>query len=61
MADVVRLEDLKPNAAVRGVLPDCQVTAVSVQWYGSEALEPTYKDPGAVPVTSCYIATMNPG
>src|SRR5262245_2406251 len=40
------LEDLQPNAAVRGILPDALVTVVSVQWFGSEALELTYKDPG---------------
>ena len=40
-----KLEDLKPNASVRGILPDCLVTVVSVQWFGSEALELTYKDP----------------
>jgi SNF2 family DNA or RNA helicase len=40
-----KLEELKPNAAVRGVLPDCLVTVVTVQWFGSEALELTYKDP----------------
>ena len=39
------LEDLKVNATVRGVLPTSMVTVVSVQWYGSEALELTYKDP----------------
>jgi superfamily II DNA or RNA helicase len=39
------LEDLQPNAAVRGVLPDSLVTVVSVQWFGSEALELTYKTP----------------
>src|SRR5215470_964706 len=39
------LEALQPNASVRGVLPDCLVTVVSVQWFGSEALELTYKDP----------------
>src|SRR5947209_14582929 len=39
------LEDLQPNAAVRGILPDSLVTIVSVQWFGSEALELTYKDP----------------
>ena len=38
-----KLEDLQPNASLRGILPDCQVTVVSVQWYGSEALELTYK------------------
>ena len=49
MTDTMRLEDLKPNAAVRGVLPDCLVTVVGVQWFGSEALELTYKDPGGRP------------
>ncbi len=40
-----KLEDLQPSAAVRGILPDALVTVVSVQWFGSEALELTYKDP----------------
>src|SRR5438477_4721409 len=39
----MRLEDLQPNAAVRGILPEQTVTVVSVQWFGSEALELTYK------------------
>jgi SNF2 family DNA or RNA helicase len=41
----MRLEELQPNAVVRGVLPDAAVTTSSVQWFGSEALELTYKDP----------------
>jgi hypothetical protein len=40
-----RLEALQPNAAVRGILPDCLVTVVNVQWFGSDALEFTYKTP----------------
>ena len=40
------LEDLKPNASIRGVLPTSAATVVSVQWFGSEAIELTYKDPG---------------
>jgi SNF2 family DNA or RNA helicase len=40
-----RLEELQPNAAVRGILPDSLVTVVNVQWFGSEALELTFKDP----------------
>ncbi len=40
-----QLEDLQPSAAVRGILPDALVTVVSVQWFGSEAVELTYKDP----------------
>ena len=42
---MIRLEDLQPKAAVQGILPDSLVTVVSVQWFGSEALELTYKDP----------------
>jgi SNF2 family DNA or RNA helicase len=42
---MMKLEDLRPSAAVRGVLPDSLVSVVSVQWFGSEALELTYKTP----------------
>jgi len=41
----MKLEDLQPNAIVRGILPDTLVTVVNVQWFGSEALELTYKSP----------------
>lgn len=52
---MTRLEDLKPNAAVRGILPDSLVTVVNVQWFGSEALELTYKTPaGKVANTLLY-------
>ena len=40
---MAKLDDLLPNAAVRGILPDSLVTVVSVQWFGSEAIELTYK------------------
>jgi SNF2 family DNA or RNA helicase len=39
------LEDIKPNCALRGILPDTGVTVVSVRWFGSGAIELTYKDP----------------
>ena len=42
---MTKLENLQPNAAVRGILPEALVTVVSVQWFGSEALELTYKTP----------------
>jgi SNF2 family DNA or RNA helicase len=38
------LEELKPNAVVRGILAERTVTVVSTQWYGTSALELTYKD-----------------
>jgi len=41
---MTRLEDLTPTTAIRGILPDQVVTVVSVHWFGSEALELTYKD-----------------
>ena len=39
------LEALHPNSTVRGILPDRLVTVVNVQWFGSAALELTYKTP----------------
>lgn len=41
----MRLEDLQPDAAIRGLLPDSLATVVSVRWFGSEAVELTYKTP----------------
>ncbi len=41
----MKLEDLQPDAAVRGILPDEIATVVGVQWFGSDALELTYKSP----------------
>jgi len=41
----MRLEEILPNATVRGILPDSVITVVSTQWFGSEAVELTYKDP----------------
>src|SRR5246127_1995761 len=40
---MAKLEELVLGASVRGILPDCLVTVVTVQWFGSEALELTYK------------------
>lgn len=40
---MINLEQLQPNAAVRGIVPDGLVTVISVQWHGSEALELIYK------------------
>src|SRR5438105_3860569 len=43
---MARLEDLTVGTSVKGILPDCLVSVAGVQWFGSEALELTYKDPG---------------
>src|SRR6202790_976640 len=46
---MAKLEDLKRGAAVKGILPDCLVTVIDVKWYGSAAVELTYKDPSGKP------------
>ncbi len=43
------LQDLQPQATVKGILPNAFVTVVSVQWFGSDALSLTYRtDTGKV-------------
>jgi len=42
---VAKLENLIPNTSVGGILPNCLVSVVNVNWFGSEAIELTYKDP----------------
>src|SRR5260370_21972629 len=39
-----RLEEITPGSAIKGILPDSVVSAINAQWFGSEALELTYKD-----------------
>ena len=42
----VKLEDLQATASVRGILTDALVTVVSARWFGSDALELTYRGAG---------------
>jgi SNF2 family DNA or RNA helicase len=42
---MARLEELTPNASIRGILPNGLITVVGVQWHGSAAVELTYKTP----------------
>src|ERR1700720_106539 len=46
---MTKLEDLKRGTTVKGILPDCLVTVIDVKWYGSAAVELTYKDPSGKP------------
>ena len=39
----MKLEDLTPNASVRGIRPDAPVTVVQAQWHGADALTLTYR------------------
>ena len=40
-----KLEDLKPDAAVRGVLPGSSVIVVTVKWHGTDVVTLTYRTP----------------
>jgi SNF2 family DNA or RNA helicase len=42
---MARLEDIQPDALLRGILPNVTVTVVSVQWHGSDALTLVYREP----------------
>jgi SNF2 family DNA or RNA helicase len=42
---MTRLEDITRGAQLAGILPGSLVTVVDVKWYGSAAVELTYKDP----------------
>jgi hypothetical protein len=42
---MIETEDLRPSTSVRGILSDCLVSIVAVRWFGSEALQLTYKEP----------------
>ena len=41
---MARLEELVRGAHVEGILPDGVVTVVDVKWFGSSAVDLTYKD-----------------
>ena len=41
----MKLQDLQPDATVRGILPDALVTVASVEWHGSDAMTLVYRGP----------------
>ncbi len=41
---MIELEDLKPNSTVKGIVTDALVTVINVKWFGSDAVELTYKE-----------------
>src|SRR6266508_2310722 len=46
---MTRLEDLKPGAAVKGILPDILVTVLSAKRHGDNVIELTFKDAAGRP------------
>ena len=57
---MLTLEQLQPNASIRGIIPDALVTVVNVQWFGSEALELTYKTPSGKVANELFIGWRIP-
>ncbi len=45
----MRLEDLTKGASVKGILTNQLVTVIDVKWFGSDAVELTYKDANGRP------------
>lgn len=45
LAPMAKLEDIQPEATVRGILPDALVAVVSVDWHGSDAMTLVYRGP----------------
>jgi len=41
---MIKLEDIKREAVLKGILPDRSVTVVDVRWHGQSAIEIVYKD-----------------
>lgn len=49
------LEDIQPDAAVRGIVADHPVRIVSVEWIGTQAINLVYRQPdGDVSETTLY-------
>ncbi|GMW05562.1 MAG: hypothetical protein AMXMBFR8_03590 [Nevskiales bacterium] len=58
---MARLEELTTGTSVRGIRPDAAVTVVSVQWFGSDALELTFKGPDGRVANQLVYRSDEPG
>ena len=45
MSRTLKLEEIRANVSLRGILADSLVTVVSARWFGDTAIELTYKTP----------------
>ena len=41
---MTKLEDLKRDAVIKGIIPTGSVTIIDIKWHGSDVIELTYKD-----------------
>jgi hypothetical protein len=57
----MKLEDLQPNAAVRGLLTDGRATVVTVQWHGAAALTFIFRDPAGRVAEEILFGRMSRG
>ena len=58
---MVKLEDIKKNAQIRGIQADELVTVIQVTPRGDSALTVYYKDSSASWTNNCYFVLMNLG
>jgi superfamily II DNA or RNA helicase len=57
---MARLEDLKPGASIKGIVPNGLVTVVQTKWHGSNVVELTYKDPTGIPRSELLFRDREP-
>ncbi len=51
----MRLEEITPNAVLRGIVPDAMVSTINTKWHGSDCLELIYrKADGSIGQTILY-------
>ena len=52
----MKLEDLKPETVIKGIIPDASVTVASITWHGTEALTLIYRGPdGKVEIGRAHV------
>ncbi len=57
---MAQLEELTPNAIVKGILPNHPVTVIDAKWHGSDVVELTYKDIHGQPHTEIVFRDREP-
>ncbi len=57
---MAKLEDLTRGTAVKGILPNHNVTVIDAKWHGSDVVEVTYKDANGQPYTQLLLRDDEP-
>ncbi len=57
---MTKLEQLTRGASIKGILPNENVTAIDIKWYGNDVIELTYKDAKGQPFTELIFRDREP-